>query len=232
MKNLIIYSGIALVVCVKIYNASFDTKKNVDTLKESTKEVLVAKSLITKFSNAKKLSIPNNSKELKLKTLFLRNFPKSTFNNSIGVDEPIAVDSVNRMNKSAEELIAEDNAITENNISNETQALDFDVINSISNGDEVVEFVNIFKTEKTADELIVEDNAITENNISNETQALDFDVINSISECEEVVEFVNIFKTEKTAEELIAEDNAITENNISNETQALDFDVINKVSKS
>ncbi|HAH56368.1 MAG TPA: hypothetical protein DCM02_14070, partial [Flavobacterium sp.] len=83
--------------------------------------------------------------------------------------------------KTADELIAEDNAITENNISNETQALDFDVINSISEGEEVVEFVNICKTEKTADELIAEDNAITENNISNETQALDFDVINKVS---------------------------------------------------
>jgi len=93
-----------------------------------------------------------------------------------------AIDSVktNKIEKSADERIAEDNAITENNISNEIQVLDFTVINN-SLVDEVVESVNANKIEKTADELIAEDNAITGNNISNETQVLDFNVINSNS---------------------------------------------------
>ena len=86
-----------------------------------------------------------------------------------------------KIEKTADELIAEDNAITGNNISNETQVLDFAIINRNSVGDEVVESVNANKVEKTTDELIAEDNAITGNNISNETQALDFNVINSNS---------------------------------------------------
>jgi predicted transcriptional regulator len=91
-----------------------------------------------------------------------------------------AIDSVktNKIEKTTDELIAKDNAITGNNISNETQALDFVYINSHSIVEEVVESVNANKTEKTADELIAQDNAITGSNITNETQALDFNVIN------------------------------------------------------
>ncbi|WP_269239802.1 hypothetical protein [Flavobacterium limnophilum] len=94
-----------------------------------------------------------------------------------------AVDSIktNKIGKTADERIAEDNAITENNISNEIQVLDFIFINSNSIPDEVVESVNTNKAEKSTDELIAQDNAITGNNISNETQVLDFNVINSNS---------------------------------------------------
>jgi hypothetical protein len=181
MKNLIIYSGIALVVCVKIYNTSFDTKKEVETSKETRKEMLVAKGFKTEFSNSKKLLTSNNATAFRARTLFLRNFPKLTENKTIGGEEPIEVLSTNKMNKTADELIAEDNLITDNNISNETQALDFDIINGNTIGYEVVEPVKIPKTEKKADQLIAEDNAITENNISNETQALDFRLINKVS---------------------------------------------------
>lgn len=94
-----------------------------------------------------------------------------------------AIDSVrtSKIEKTTDELIAEDNAITGNNISNETQTLDFSVINKNSIVDEVVENVNANKIEKTTDELIAEDNAITGNNISNEVQVLDFNVINNNS---------------------------------------------------
>ena len=228
MKNLIIYSGIALVVLTNIDNTSFYTKKKVVTLKETRKEMDVAKRFKTEFSNSKKLLASKNATVLNSRTLFLRNFPKLTENKTIGGEEPIEVVSINKMNKTADQLIAEDNLITENNISNEMQALDFDVINSNTIGYEFVEPVNISKIEKTADQLIAEDNAITENNISNETQALDFEVINGNSMVYEVIESANANKIEKTADELIAEDNAITENNISNETQALNFETINK----
>ena len=230
MKNLIIYSGIALVVLTNIDSTSFVAKKEVETSKESRKEIVIAKGFKTEFSSSKNISTFNKATAFHSKTFYLRNFSKITTSKTIGGEEPIEVISINKMNKTADELIAEDNAITENNLSNETQALDFDIINSNTIVQEVVEQVNISKTEKTADERIAEDNAITENNLSNETQVLDFDIINSNTIVQEVVEPVNTSKIEKTADELIAEDNAITENNISNETQSLDFRIINKVS--
>ena len=180
MKNLIIYSGIALVVLANIFNITL-FKNEIETSQESRKESKVAQDLKTEFSNSKKLATSNNESEFKSRTLFLRNFPTATVNTTIRGEEPVVVISINKRNKTADELIAEDNLITENDISNETQALDFDIINGNTNGDEVIEFVNYSKIEKTADQLIAEDNLITENNISNETQALDFDVINKIS---------------------------------------------------
>jgi hypothetical protein len=81
--------------------------------------------------------------------------------------------------KTPEELIAEDNAITENNISNDVQKLDFNYINIFSNLNEIIEFVNYLDINKTPEELIAEDNAITENNISNKTHSLDYERINS-----------------------------------------------------
>jgi hypothetical protein len=236
MKNLIIYSGIALVVLANSNNTSFDVKREFGVSQDSKKEMVVNKGSKTVVSNAyssnsKKVSSMKEGAALKSGALFLKNFSKTTVNKTIGKEEPIEVISTNKINKTADELIAEDNLITENNISNETQALNFNIINSISEGYEVVEPVNISKTEKTVDQLIAEDNLITENNISNETQVLNFNIINSISEGYEVVEPVNISKTKKTADQLIAEDNAITGNNISNETQVLDFEVINKISK-
>ena len=132
MKNLIIYSGIALVVLTNIFNTSFDTKKEVKTSKETRKVVLVAKGFKTEFSNSKKLSTSKNATALNSRTLFLRNFSKITRSKTIGGDEPIEVLSTNKINKTADELIAEDNAITENNISNETQALDFRIINKMA----------------------------------------------------------------------------------------------------
>ena len=149
-------------------------------------------------------------------------------NSNISNFEEIEAVISTKIEKTAEELIAEDNAITENNISNETQALDFNCINSFSIIDEEVSCTHTSKIKKTAEELIAEDNAITENNISNETQALDFNCINSHLIVDEEVESTHTCKNEKTAEELFAEDNAITENNISNEFIVLDFKVINR----
>lgn len=94
-----------------------------------------------------------------------------------------AIDSVttNRIIKTTEELIAQDNAITESHITNEAQNLDFTYINKNSPVSEIVESVNVNKIEKTLEELIAEDNAITESNISNEVQVLDFNFINGKS---------------------------------------------------
>jgi hypothetical protein len=164
----------ALVVLTNINHNAFHSKKEVKTPKEIRKEIVVAKGFKTEFSISKKLSTLNNATAVKSKMLFLRNFPKTTVNKTTEVDEPIEVVSKTKMDKTADELIAEDNLITENNISNETQPLDFYIID----GNEVVESNTTFKTEKTADQLFAEDNLITENNISNETQSLDFEIIN------------------------------------------------------
>lgn len=232
MKHLIIYSGIALVVLSNVVNTSFDNKSGVGASQVARKEVVASKGFKTILSEEKNLSQKQvttikESTKLKSQTLFLRNFTSIEANDFNNGEEPIEEVAINIIIKTADELIAEDNLITENNVSNKTQALDFDIINGNSMVFEVIESANPSKIEKTADELIAEDNLITENNISNETQALDNSVINSDSIVEEVIEIPTSHKIEKTADQLIAEDNLITENNISNETQALDFEIIN-----
>lgn len=182
MKNLFIYTGIALVVLVNSIKKPFDIKKEIGFYQDSKKEMIVSKDIKTVLSedyssNSEKFSSSKGAAVLKSKTLLLRYFPKTTVKKTIAEDEPIEVVSTTKMNKTADELIAQDNLITENNISNETQALDFDVIN----GNEVVEAANISKIEKTVDQLFAMDNAITEKNISNETQSLDFEIINKIA---------------------------------------------------
>ena len=61
-----------------------------------------------------------------------------------------AIDSVktNKIGKTTGQLMAEDNAITGNNISNETQVMDFAFINSNSIVEEIIESVNADKMEK------------------------------------------------------------------------------------
>ena len=90
MKNLIIYSGIALVVLTNIKNTSFETKKEVVTSPKNSKEVLETKGFNTEFSNSKSLSAFNNPTEFKSKTLFLRNFSKIVLSKTIVGEEPIA----------------------------------------------------------------------------------------------------------------------------------------------
>jgi hypothetical protein len=233
MKHLIIYSGIALVVIANVVNTSFGTKSGVGASQSARKEVVSIKGFKTILSkenslSQKQVTTIKTSLKLNPRTLFLRNFKNLNVNEYNNGDEPIEDVTINKIIKTADELIAEDNLITENNISNVTQTLDFDIINENSTVYEVIESANPNKIEKTADELIAEDNAITENNFSNETQALDFNVINRNSIVEEVIEIPTLYKIEKTADQRIAEDNLITENNISNETQALDFEIINK----
>lgn len=137
MKNLIIYSGIALVVMTNSGNTLFDKKTSVEISEASTKEIVVDKGLKTvlshqNISNLKRDTSIKDATILNSKALLLRIFPKTTVNTTNTGDESIALVCGNKMNKTADELIAEDNAITENNISNETQALDFKIINKVS----------------------------------------------------------------------------------------------------
>ncbi|WP_396170464.1 hypothetical protein [Flavobacterium sp.] len=234
MKNLIIYTGLALVVLTNLDNKSVDYMSGVVASQESKKEVAATNSVKAIISTTGQIILTKEVKQIgySKKHSSSRHFSNLDLVKSNYVLEPVEIVSTQNVAKTADQLIAEDNAITGNNISNETLILDFNIINSIVEDYVFVESTNIQKRKKTADQLIAEDNAITGNNISNETLILDFNLINIIVEDYVFVESTNIQKREKTADQLIAEDNEITGNNISNETQALDFDVINKLSKS
>lgn len=197
MKNSVLCIGIALVTLTNISNAS----NGVVTKSNAT---------IDKTSSITTPTSDNN------------NYYLNRTN-----DEVIESIKSNTSEKSADQLIADDNAITENNISNEIQALDFNIITK-ADVFEFIESVNSKSIEKSADQRIAEDNAITENTISNEIQALDFDIINRYAISDEIIETPKLTKVEKTADQLIAADNLVTENNISNETISLDFQIINK----
>ncbi|WP_310377689.1 hypothetical protein [Flavobacterium sp.] len=229
MKKSIIYLGIALVVFASVSNVTFNTIKEVKVLKMKS---------IKNISNLQRTSLKTEEATFEKTNAF-----QPVFNCETNVKEDFKMASVYVVNennetiesvptikieKNANQLIAEDNAITENTISNETQALDYNIINNSSYAYEIIESISTSKIEKTADQLIAEDNAITGNTISNEAQALDFNIINNNSYAYEVVESVPTIKIEKTADQLIDADNAITENTISNETYELDFTLINK----
>jgi len=197
MKNSVLCIGIALVSLTNVCNA------------------------------ANGVGIKGNSVVQKTSLTSTWTLASSNYNYSLTEYEVIESGCTNKIEKTIDELIAEDNAITENNFSNDTQVLNFEIINE-SDVFEVIESVQANITEKSADQFIAEDNAITENNISNNVQALDFNIINRKSITEEIIETPLSPKIEKTANQLISEDNLITENNISNEIIVLDFEIINK----
>lgn len=197
MKNSVLCIGIALVSLTNVCNA------------------------------ANGVGIKGNSVAQKTSSTSKRTLASNHYIDSLTEYEVIESGCTNKIDKTIDELIAEDNAITENNFSNDTQVLDFEIINE-SDVFEVIESVKTNTIEKSADQFIAEDNAITENNISNDVQALDFTIINRNLISEEIIETPPSPKIEKTADQLIAEDNLITENNISNEIIALDFEIINK----
>jgi len=183
MKNLIIYTGLALVVLTNLDNKSVDYMSGVVASQESKKEVAATNSVKAIISTTGQIILTKEVKQIgySKKHSSSRHFSNLDLVKSNYVLEPVEIVSTQNVAKTADQLIAEDNAITGNCISNETLALDYNLINSISEADEQVELVSIPKEEKSAEQLIAEDNEITGNNISNETQALDFDVINKLS---------------------------------------------------
>ena len=196
-------------------------------MKNSVVAIGIALVSLTNVCNASNLVSMKSNYLVEIKISKTEIFPESSCRNSnLLVNECIESVIENRIEKSADQLIAQDNAITENNISNEIQFLDFEIINK-SDVFEGIESVKVNTLEKSAEQLIVEDNAITENNISNDTQALDFTILNRSSTTDEIIETPTSPKIEKTADKLIARDNLITENYISNEIITLDFQIIN-----
>ena len=134
MKHLIIYSGIALVMLANVVNTSVDIKSGVGASQSARKEVVASKGFKTILSEGnilsqKQVATMKASTKLKSRTLYLRNFTNIKDNDFNNGEEPIEGIAINNSIKTADALIAEDNLITENNISNETQALDFDIIN-------------------------------------------------------------------------------------------------------
>jgi hypothetical protein len=232
MKNLIIFSGIALALLLNSNNTSFNYKKKGETSQKSRKEIVDGNRFKAKFSNSYSLFAPKVGIALKSNNSTKGNSTKSNAHKFIGGDEPLAMVSICKINKTADQLIAEDNAITENNISNETNVLDFDLINTFYIDYETVIPSRSNFTGKTEEQLIAADNAITEQNISNKIQPLDYNFINTLTINNEFVEPFQNTKAEKTANERIAQDNLITDNNLTNETEPLNFELINRMSKS
>jgi hypothetical protein len=150
MKKSIVYLGMALVLIANVSNASnrIGNQNKLYQLK-SFKDGVVLNKMDIQYLNCDSI-----------------------------ITEVIEKFNSNKKEKTTDQLIDEDNEITENNISNETIPLDFKVINRLAINEEIIEAVNFIKKEKTADELIAEDNAITDNTISNEAQPLDFNIIN------------------------------------------------------
>jgi len=179
MKKFIIYSGIALVVFANISNTTFETKSVTEASKKVRKEVVVNKgkeSFLSKEIISKQIkSKSQRPSVMNLKSLYVDNF--SGINEIEIAKNTMQFESI-KSTKNADELIAKDNAITENNISNETFALNFDIINGNKIVFEIFDIENSNHIEESPDQLIAEDNAVTENNISNETQALDFELLN------------------------------------------------------
>ena len=94
MKNFIIYSGIALVVCVKMYNTSFNQKSEIGTSQESKKEIVVDKSATTllantSVSNSKKVTKMRQKSDVKSRTFATQNFSKVPNSKPNGKDEAI-----------------------------------------------------------------------------------------------------------------------------------------------
>ena len=243
MKSSIFNLTVALVVLTNVSDGSFHTRKGTNVSQDEVVKVSqndIPTALLTDIYSLEQEKFPMKdvSNVLKQRTAV-----------STHLDKPVIGDNLNdfamveRMpSMSIEEVIAQDNAITENQFSNETQALNFVAI----------ENALPYENEKTIEEVITEDNAITENQFSNDTQALDFVTIenalpyeneksieeimaedNAITENQfpneahtfnlVVIENVLPYNNEKSIDEVIAEDNAITENQSSNEAQVLDF---------
>jgi hypothetical protein len=231
MKHLIIYSGIALALLINSNDISFDIKKKGKISQKSRREIIDANRIKTEFPNSNKLFAPEVGIELKSVKSIKGNFIKSKSPKLVHGDEPVASVSINKIDKTTDQLIAEDNAITENNISNETNLLDFDLIDVFYLDHEIVALSNLNIRGKTEEQIFAEDNAITEQNISNKIQPLDYNFINSIALNTEFMESLPRTTSEKTANELIAEDNLITNSNLSNETEPLNFELISKILK-
>lgn len=233
MKTSIIYSGIILALFVNFGTTSFGIKNDDKAYRLiSNKEVTNNKSEIsvsdTVPSKQKKRGTVKPSTALNAQKLLSIKFEKPIANVIAERNELIEITFSFPMQKKIEYLIREDNAITENNLSNEIQPLDFELIYNDLTENEIIESVAPAGIEKANEDVFAEDNAITDNNLSNQIQPLDFELINSNSFENEIIE--SVFKTpiEETIEEVIAQDNAITENNFSNETLPLDFEKINR----
>lgn len=214
MKNLIFNFAIVMIIFANFSDGSYRTKKQVKTSKNHVTEVskndshMALLSEIYSFeqenfplvavSNLKykaTASVDNNVKKSK-KAMRLTPITLEV------IETPVY--PVNE--KTIEEVIAENNAIIESNLSNDAHSLDFVAIETaFSRGDE-----------RTIEEVIAEDNAITENSLSNETHSLDIQVIENV--------VPNL--TGKTIEEIIAVDNAVIESNVSTIAEPLDFNLI------
>ncbi|HLF52988.1 hypothetical protein [Flavobacterium sp.] len=175
MKNSIIYLGIALLSITNSITASNVHQsfiKNDDSsfsTKQHSAEVVDSKVIVTEISN-------DNDSTIKVFSLVE---DTSIFNPDTVV--------FNAFERTIEEVIAENNQIIENGISNEISFLYIEKSTEeiIAEDNEIIEStisteVQPLQIEKTIEEIIIEDNKIIESTISNEFQPLDFEKIKEI----------------------------------------------------
>lgn len=222
MKNLVFNLAIALVVIAYV-GGVFESKKEGKTSGNSSTIVTGSKHREIVSVDLSASAIGNNPKNVnnkagiasirieriiaadnEISTIY---YPKETKRVFFEEIDNIAF---NKTGKTIDEIIAEDNAITGNNPSDEKEAAD------VINANPTIDAIAFNKTGKTIDEIIAEDNAITGNDSFNEKAT---DLSNASLSIDNIV-----FDTSgKTIEEIIAQDKAVTENNFSNEVMVLDY---------
>ncbi|MGH2664444.1 hypothetical protein [Flavobacterium sp.] len=216
MKSLVFNLTVAMVVLTNVSEGPYGVKREVKAFKNESPV-----SLLNNIHFFEEENFPNTtvSNQLKPGNSTAFHYMKNEVSGQLTSMRIEAAEGMfsNRAEKTVEEVITEDNAITENNVSNQTQALDFVAIeNSLP-----------ALVAKTTDETIAEDNEMIENNVTNETQALDFNLIYDKPSFDVVIDNVAFDKSGRTMEEIIREDIQITEYKISDDTQALNLIAVN-----
>ncbi|TGD58828.1 hypothetical protein [Flavobacterium humi] len=207
MKNLALNLAIALVIIAYVGGASFGSKegkKASGDTPDTVQSVLKSKNNETLSSDFKMPDSSTAPKNLLYTTgipsiRIERVVPLKNKKSKIYFSEVAENDLPARIQTTIEEIIAQDNAVTGNNLSEETPAVNVSI-----------DAVAFNPSGKTIEEIIAQDNAVTENNLSEETQAVNVSI-----------DAVAFNPSGKTIEEIIAQDNAVTENHFSEEISDL-----------
>ncbi len=219
MKNLVFNFAIALVVFAYFTNTTHHSKKEskatqnelVQVSKNNSQMVSTGMNFFEQEKSAIGISYESKNKA----TVFVNsiaNNSKKVSSTSVKREEVVAKNQAldftaienltyKGNEKSIDEVISEDNAIIESNLTNEVQSLDIVVIKNV-----VPSLIG-----KTMDEVIAEDHAIIENNVSNIEQPLNADLLYH-SAAYLKIDNVAFDATGRSIDEIIAEDNAIIGN--------------------
>jgi hypothetical protein len=191
MKNSIIYLGILLVAFTNNSSASNAFRMTSADVNVNQQSITLSSKILSCEQN--KFTLVEDTTVLNPETVIAANFTRTI-----------------------EEIIAENNQIIENKVTNDATLL---------------------YTEKTIEETIAENNQIIESTVDKVISFvyLDKSIEEIIAENNQIIESKPMVEVEplylpKTIGEVIAEDNKIIESKVSNDTQPLDFEKINNKS--